>query len=164
MRKHVTNKEYETALHNSDNNSILMKISNQYYKNLSEDVLTDCRLYALWRCLSYYDASKGTKFTTNLWKFMHFECKKALQQKYRLNRIPTISINDNIDIPYENINLESIQEYLSILPPSYKKIIFEYYMEARTMEEIGKINNTTREAARQKLNRAIKLLRKMCNK
>mgnify|MGYP001579968962 CR=1 FL=1 len=160
MRKEVSNKEFEYANNNIDNINIIRKVTSKYNKQIDQDVLKSCGLTALWKCLSYHDNSKGQKFTTNLYKFTDWECKKQL--KTQKSQKTMYQFPKNFDIhTCQNKNSEYIKDCMDSLSIKNKEIIQQYFFDNKTMSEVGQMLNISKEAVRQKLNRAISDLKKV---
>jgi RNA polymerase sigma factor (sigma-70 family) len=167
VRRMVTNEEFNEALKNKDNEKIIKAVLARYYHVIPADKLKDCGYDALWRCLGYHIPGKGNKFTTSLWKFTTWECRRALkrihnEQSTHTINISTIETKEKFDIPMpmDSESILHLRECLTLLNTESKQIIHEYYFEHRTMQEIGELHGYSKEAARQKINKAVRELRK----
>ena len=158
-RKVVSNEEFEQALNNTDYKKVIKKVLGHYANSLTSEELHDCGLHGLWRFLGYHQTNKGKKDTTNLWWFVSNECKRAMRK--RLSAKPAVSIEFDIENPQDNPEVQHIRECISLLPKHYQNVLKQYYFEKRTMEEIGKLNDYTKETARQKINKALNQLREI---
>lgn len=160
-RREVTSQEFEEAYANLDNVRVMRTVTNKYSKILSVDDLKSCALQGLWRCLAYHDDTKQ-KFTTSLWRFTNWECRRELaKMRYKKNSMYTQSLS-NMDVEYKpNPAIQDMMECMELLPDTDKNIIQQYYFERRTMEEIGQINRYSKEAARTKIKKAVKKLREI---
>jgi RNA polymerase sigma factor (sigma-70 family) len=168
QRRQVTNEEFNTALADKNNSRILKKVSSKYINVIPQQELYSCALHSLWRCLSYHKDSFGQKFTTSLWRFMEWECNRELKrlqnEKNKSVNISTLETKEKFDSPAKlpNDETENLYECIDMLPDGYRTLIVEYYIERHTMEEIGKMHGYSKEAARQKINKALIELRKIC--
>ncbi len=163
-KKKVTNDEFSRALANSDNNNIIQSVLVRYNKLIPPDELHACGLEGLWRTLMYHQDNRGNKFTTSLWKFTDWECKRQLKKNKKKNSHYVVSLsNDKIDIAeeQENPTAQDMRECIAKLRPAYRSLIQEYYYNQKTMEEIGVEYGYSKESARQKINQALKDLRKL---
>lgn len=160
-KRKVTNEEFEQAYTNKDNRLIIRSVTSMFANVIPEDELVSCGLNALWRCLSQHQSSYGQKFTTSLWRFTNWECLRELKNIQRTKKSLNI---DNINVSTKQVseNLSHLRECMTLLSESNKQLIQEYYLDKRTMEEIGKLHGYSKEAARQKINRAVIELRKLC--
>jgi RNA polymerase sigma factor (sigma-70 family) len=163
----VTDAEFRQALSDKNNKNIINSVLSHYYNIIPQDDLESCGLDALWRCLGYHQADKGNKFTTSLWKFTTWECRRKLKEirrhtLHRVVNISTIEKDDKFDIPEpkQNPDIEHLRECINLLPFKDKQIIQEYYFDRYTMEQIGQLHNYSKEAASQKINKAVNKLRK----
>ena len=163
MRRKVNDEEFRLASENKDNINVMRTVTNRYRGCISEEDLKSCALLGLWRCLGYHDDTKQ-KFTTSLWRFTDWECKRELAKKKSMkNNVNVQSIIDlDIMAPAENENIIHVKECLELLAEEDKEVIQQYYFEKRTMEEIGQIHQYSKEAARQKIRKAVVKLREIC--
>lgn len=163
----VTNQEFDAALANKDNEKIIKAVLSRYYTVIPADKLKTCGYDALWRCLGYHEPNRGNKFTTSLWRFTIWECRRTLKHIRKEQSLHTINISAietkekfDIPMPVETDDIIHLRECINLLKHDDKQIIYEYYFERRTMEEIGKLHGYSKEAARQKINKAEIELRK----
>lgn len=152
-------------MRNEDNQNIIKTVTNKYRAIISIDDLQRCGLHGLWRALQYHQDGRGQKFTTSLYRFVDWECKKELNRitKQRKNvSLETIKI----DVPYwgPTEDTEHLRECLKLLPKPESQLVDMYYFRDMTLEEIGRNNRYTKEAARQKLNKAVQKLTKIYTK
>ncbi len=70
----------EDALKNKDIVNIMHDASKTFRKQLDEDTIHSCKLYALWRSLINFKPEKNIKFTTYLYNAVKFECLKHLKK------------------------------------------------------------------------------------
>jgi RNA polymerase sigma factor (sigma-70 family) len=168
QRRPVSNEEFNAALANEDNNKIIKKVLSTFSHVIPPEDLEICGQEALWRCLGYHEQGKGNKLTTSLWRFTQWECLRTLKKIRRENNkrminISTIETKEKFEIPINN-NEEAkhLHECISLLSPLDRELIQEYYFDRRTMHEIGKLHGYSKEAARQKINKAVNRLRQYC--
>ena len=154
--KNVTDKEFEEAYSNQDNKNIIKAATKKYSNKLSEDAQKTCGMHGLWRCIQNHDDSYGRKFTTSLFIHVDWECKREIGV---MNRKPMSSLGENdSDIPSPAVSGE-YSEILETLPEKQKKIMYQRFFENKTLEEIGKSEGYSKEAARQNINKIILKLR-----
>lgn len=166
MRKQVSNEEFETAYKNKDNKRVISTVIKKYMRSIDLHDLQSAGMMALWRCLSYHDDSFNQKFTTSLWRFTDWECKRILRSQKNKVKCAQLSVIES-DFPENQIvtdNEKYIKECIHLLPTSDKSILELYYYDNRTMDEIGKLNGYSKEAARQKINKSLKKLQEIFNR
>lgn len=152
QRKEISNKDYNEAFNNLDNKNIINSVLSKYRGRLDEDTLKMCGLNALWRCLQFHDTNYKTKFTSSLWRFTNWECRKELQTLARSKYRPT----DLFDVPEnEEDCLDVFNDIGTILNEEYSKIVKLRFIEGLTLQEIGTHFGYSKEAARQKLKFAL---------
>jgi len=177
MSKEVSNEEYvkmfgtpnmpssSMTKEQRDNHLTMRKVANRYKNILDKDEIYWCMLEAMRRCIKHHEAGRGNKFTTSLWTFIRWECQREVAKKLKQLEHQPMSINEHkhfdIMAPEENMNISHIQECITLLPEPSKELIQEYYFDKYTMEEIGARHNYTKEAARQKVKKAVNQLREI---
>lgn len=167
VRKQVSDEEFKQALANKDNEKVIKAVLSRYYSVIPADDLETCGLEGLWRCLGYHKDGKGNKFTTSLWRFTEWECKRALKKLRRQAstiNMSTIETKEKFEVPVplDNPDIVHLHECIALLKPMERELIKQYYFDRHTMEEIGNIHGYSKEAARQKINKALQELRKHC--
>jgi len=156
LKKHVTNAEFETAYKNQDNSNIIKSVTKKYSPVLSEDTQKTCGMHGLWRCIQNHDYKYGRKFTTSLFLHVDWECKREL---VRLKKRPVSFLGElDTEIPGPVASVE-ISDILDALTKKQKEIMHQRFYENRTLEEIGKKQGYSKEAARQNINKILSKLR-----
>lgn len=130
-------------------NGIMNAVASRY-KTIDPDQIDSIKLNTLWECIKKYNPEKGAKFTSFLYQNLNFAFKNELKKKSREfstdvleNNTPDTTVN-NSDI-FDGIPLESA------------KLIKQKYIYNMTMNEIGKMNGYSRETARRKVAKAVKI-------
>lgn len=160
QKKTVSNEEYNIAYNNKDNQRIIKAVLFTYRGKLDEDTLKTCGLNALWRCLQNHNESFSTKFTSSLWRFVNWECKKELRTLATSKYKPL----ELFDVANEEEEMYSVFDDLhDVLDQEYCQIIKLRFLEKMTLREIGNKFGYTKEAARQKLEKAIGQIRMVYN-
>jgi RNA polymerase sigma factor (sigma-70 family) len=165
-RRRVTNEDFNKALANTNNIRLIKDVTNHYAQQIPADDLYRCGLNALWRCLSYHQDIYNQKFTTSLYRFVNWECRRELKkikrERQRTINISSIETKDTFAIPATESTdeVKHLYECIEMLPSQHKVLIQEYFIEKRTMQEIGKLHNYSKEAARQKIKKAVDALKK----
>lgn len=184
-RRFVSNEEYEAAWKNEDNRNMIRSETLAYAKQLDENSLDSCGMQGLWKALQYHRNDKGQKFTTSLWRFIHWECQRELRrvnrQKARERRLE----NDISELPESSLpldvrcrtpgkfgpdndakdrsdNLSHIRDCMQKLPLKVRRVVYQHFFENRTMDEIGMANGYSKETARSRLAQGVSLLKEWC--
>ena len=133
-------------------------VTKKYAKQLSQDSQKSCGLYGLWRCIQNHDEKYGRKFTTSLFIHVDWECKRELGL---LIKKPLFSLGEaDGDIQCLSASGD-FSEILDPLSDKQKEIMHQRFYENRTLEEIGKKQGYSKEAARQNINKIIAKLREI---
>ena len=154
--REVTNEEFETAYGNQDNKNIIKAATKKYSSKLSKAAQKTCGLHGLWRCIQNHADKYGRKFTTSLFIHVDWECKRELGI---LSRKPLSFLGEcdnEIASPPPSGEISDILEPLS---DKQKEIMYQRFYENRTLEEIGKKQGYSKEAARQNINKILSKLR-----
>ena len=106
MKKKISDEEFKAAYTNTDNKNIIKKVISKYDKIISPDNLESCGDNALWRTLQSHDESYEQKFTTSLYRFCEWECKRELRRNNRKNTINAVGIHN---IPSDELNSYSYE-------------------------------------------------------
>ncbi len=154
--KKVSDQQFEIAYKNPDNKNIIRSVTKGYSGQLSKDEQLICGMHGLWRCLQNHDDKYGRKFTTSLFIHVDWECKRELS---RINKKKMSSLGEQAkDIESRNEDA-GMPEILEFLPENQKNIVIQRFYENRTLEEIGKSQGYSKEAARQNINKIIQKLK-----
>lgn len=156
-RKFVDNSIYTNAYENKDNQQIIKSVLSKYRGRLTEETLKSCGLNALWRCLQQHDEKYTTKFTSSLWRFVHWECKKELKTLARSKFRPQELTDIAEEVPLDNL----FDDISSILDQEQAKIVKLRFLEGMTLKEIGNTFGVTKEAVRLKLKKALNQIKKL---
>lgn len=164
-RREVPNEELRIALQNEDNQAMIKTVTHKYRSSISQEDLHRCGLHGLWRALQYHQDGRGQKFTTSLFRFVDWECKKELKKANSQKKALSLEAI-NVEVPYfeKDDDPEHLRECLKLLPKKESQLVDMYYFRNMTLEQIGRANQYTKEAARQKLGKAIQNLAKIYTK
>lgn len=177
MKKEVSNEEFVKAFgqldtpidkmtkEQRDNHKLMRSITNKYANVLTEEEIYSCMMRATLRCLAHHENDKGNKFTTSLWRFITWECNRELTKKFKETNNQFVSINEFDNFDYQAVeesdDISNLRECIGLLPQAEQELIKEYYFDRYTMEEIGVKHKYTKEAARQKINKALVKLKEI---
>lgn len=140
-RRFVSDEEIEKALRNSDIYSIIKSECLKYKKVLDEHQRKSAGLEALWKTLGYHVDGKGLKFTTNLYKYLHFELRRELKKQNKHLNTKRITKEFKCSTEESNIDFEDSLEYIkNSVSENVSKVVRQYCLEKRKPSEIAKIN------------------------
>lgn len=171
-RRVVSDQEFADAYENKDNRSIIKKVCNGYRKVLPEDSREDCGMVGLWRALQYHRGEFNQKFTSSLYRFVDWECKREFRKLYGRKRYrQTVSfvqwtpdaeqatcVVHDLTIKED---LEHLQACMDKLHPDDREILKQYYFKDLTMTEIGFRRSFSKECARDRIEKALQNLRRV---
>jgi RNA polymerase sigma factor (sigma-70 family) len=163
--KEVSSQELETAFNQQDNFLIIHKVLAKFNKQLDKDVLRQCGMVALWKCIQKHDATKQ-KFTSSLYNLTRIECFNALSRQYSKRKQHTASldaIKEKASFKYDELKILrkcehndrlsekditpklDIELILSKLNDVERSIIIERYIDNRKLEDIAAIHKKSRQ-------------------
>jgi len=149
---------FEDYWKSSDVQNIMNKVANRYKNAIDFDDIESIKMQTLWKCIDKYDSSRGTKFTSYLYAQITFAFKNKLKKK----RIEFN--NDSLEkVDTKNRSRMEVFDILTGLDPELKDVIDKRFYHNMTMVEIGESNGYSRETARRRLKKAIKMCRKNCS-
>jgi RNA polymerase sigma factor (sigma-70 family) len=150
----VTDKNFEKALMDSNNQRIMNKVSGKYINSIDYDELESEKLIVLWECLKTYDPERRKKFTSFLYQKLDWRYKKILRERKR--RRPLFCDNLDLKNSKDGLDVEKrIVSHTDGLPKHLKNVIVQYYLYNMTIEEIGRENLYSRETARRLIKKAL---------
>lgn len=159
----ITNEDFEAALEDIDNKRIMRAACKKYKPYLDADTLHGCRIIGLWKCLKKQSDGEA-KFTTRLFNYVKWECQKEL---VRNNKSSATSLEVcGVTVyakPQENTRLSHVFECMDKMSEEEQELIRYRYVEGMTLKEIGRNYNVSKETARQRINRAITKLKRICS-
>jgi RNA polymerase sigma factor (sigma-70 family) len=157
-KNEVTNQQLVDAFQNPDNRNIIRDVCNQYRTILSTDVLRTCGLNGLWKCLEKHDDKLGSKFTTSLYQFVDWQCKKQVRTSSQSDA-PTEHAFDIEDCTTPVLDRIIIRECIDALPDNYRFVIIGKFFEGKSNAEMGRELGCSRENVGQLLKRALSAVR-----
>lgn len=133
---------------------IMKAVENKYSKNIDPDQLESIKLNTLWECTKKYDETRGAKFTSFLYQQLTFAFKNELKRKKK-----EFSTENIESLQLVTTNDQDIYDIMNEVSPDVSRIILQKYLYNMTMVEIGQANGYSRETARRKLSKAIKIFK-----
>lgn len=163
MRK-VTDEQFREALDIEDNRNIMRKVTSRYAALLHPDDLYTCSLYALWRTLQCHDPSYNQKFTTSLFRFCEWECKRELRKNSTKILSMTVPLeqaaqSDVGEETFPTVDDEWIKEAIEQLDDEDREIVRFYFIEQHSLREVSARFGLSKQAARKRKNEAMKNLK-----
>lgn len=139
--------------------SIMTKVSGRYRKNIDVDDIDSIKMDTLWSCVERFDPSRGAKFTSYLYQQLSYAFKnKVKKKKFQFSNVADL---EKVDIDFENYM--NVKEFLVGLDEELIEVIEQRFYKNMTMIEIGRVNGYSRETARRRVQKAVKICKDMCN-
>lgn len=149
-------KNIENYLKDKNILNIMNKVSFPYQKNIDYDEIDSIKMDVLWDCIKKYDPKRGSKFTSYLYQQLSFAFRSKVKKKKREYSSDFVEESTPCLRTQSDMNCYDILEGL---PKDVSYIIKQRFMENMTMKEIGSANGYSRETARRKLLKAVKICR-----
>ncbi len=139
--------------------SIMAKVSGRYRKNIDVDDIDSIKMDTLWSCVERFDPNRGAKFTSYLYQQLSYAFKnKVKKKKFQFSNVADL---EKVDIDFENYM--NVKEFLVGLDEELIEVIEQRFYKNMTMIEIGQVNGYSRETARRRVQKAVKICKDMCN-
>ena len=148
-------KQFEEHWKSSDIQNIMNKVANRYRKAIDTDDIESIKMQTLWRCMDKYDPDRGTKFTSYLYQQLSFAYKNKIKKKRMEYNVDIVE-----DVDRKLQQRMEVGDILMGLEPEYRDVINKRYYYNMTMTEIGNSNGYSRETARRRLKKALKICKK----
>jgi hypothetical protein len=160
MSKIITNEDILNIYNNDKYKKLMYAASRFYLKVLDEDEIESCKLKAILLSLDKYDASKGTKYETFLYRGVLLECKTQSKLK-RNNRNIVFNSGDEDIFIQDNRGSESDYNELIELIDTIENgnLLKMKYIENMTLKQISKINGESEQLIHNKVKKAKKTLK-----
>ena len=155
MKQHISNDELRQAIDDPENQDMIRRVCAYYSRTLSPDTLKACGEAAIWRCLQSHRDDMGQKFTSSLYRFIHWECLREIHN----NKKQFAELPDEVSSPESDPTQAIIlQECLEILPQEAREIVVARYIENRTLADIGNRHHYSKQGIQNILTRSIKAM------
>ena len=149
-------KDIENYLKDKNILNIMNKVSFPYKNNIDHDEIDSIKMDILWDCINKYDPTRGSKFTSYLYQQLSFAFRSKVKKKKK--EYASESVRDSTPCLKTQSDM-NCYDILEGLPLDVSSIIKQRFVENMTMKEIGNANGYSRETARRKLLKAVKICR-----
>lgn len=170
--RRVGDAEFVAALADPDNANVLKATLRRYANLLDQDERTSCGLKAVWRTLRHHRDDMGQKFTTSLVRFVHWECRREAARRGGKSPPGTLPFSDrdaaarprrDDGASERHEEMEHVLTRLPLLPRAWqRRMLRQHFLQGMSVDEVGVANGCTREAARQRIRKAVDKLRELC--
>jgi hypothetical protein len=142
------NDKINDALNDDNIVKIMNKAAKRFRNQLDSDCIKTCQLNALWKTFVNYDANKGAKFTTYLYKGVFIECMKEIKFSNKSKCFGKLHSN----IPSSNdpfFHIDLMDEFKNV----DDKNLIEDRISNMTIAEISEKYGKNRESIRRKIHK-----------
>jgi RNA polymerase sigma factor (sigma-70 family) len=151
-------KTFEEYWNKIDIRNIMNKVAGRYKNAIDLDDIESIKMQTLWNCIKKYDPTRGSKFTSYLYQQLSFAFKNKLKTK-------SIEYSNNGPVEKQDWRTSTKYEVIDVLTgldSDLTEVINQRFYYNMTMVEIGEANGYSRETARRRLKKAIKMCQKNC--
>lgn len=141
----------EDALNNKDFQKVMHKASNRFVRQLDPDTVQSCQMTALWRAMSKFDHSRGTKFMTYLYKCVFVECLKETKFVNKGRQAGQRKLHDNIEAARNDSSL-TLVDIMDEVKNEEEAALLRDKLANKTIAEMAESRNVSRETVRRQLN------------
>ena len=134
---------------------IMNAVSGKFINAIDHHDISSISMCTLMRCVERYDPTKGAKFTSYLYQQLVYAYKNELKKKK-----PEFSC-DTIEKSFDMQSKNEVYEILESIPENMKKIIQQKFYYDMSFKEIAQENGYSRETARRRFQKAMKLCKKI---
>lgn len=134
---------------------IINTVSGKFVNSIDHHDLSSISMCTLHRCIERYDPTKGAKFTSYFYQQLLYAFKNELKKKK-----PEFSC-DTIEKSFDMQSKNEVYEILESIPENMRSIIKQKFYYQMSFKEIAEANGYSRETARRRLNKAMKLCKKI---
>lgn len=158
-KKVISNEEYVIAYNDTQNKKI-MRAASKSFRGLSPETKKSCCMNALWLTLIHHRDGFGQKFTTNLYKFVVWECSKELTKHNRIISRECQMLDEDVglSVSYDDVPVY-MQDCIQQLSPKLATVIKQKFFDNMTLAEIGRANGYSKQMANVNLNKGLEKLR-----
>jgi len=140
--------------------NIMNAVANRYSRSIDRDEIESIKMITLWKCRDKYDPTRGAKFTSYLYQQLSFAFKNELKKKKQMFYLDNFQLDFvKCDSKYQDTGRE-FTDILTGLPDEVSSILKQRFLGNMTMVEIAKANGYSRETARRRLKKAVKMCKK----
>ena len=153
-KRHISNTEYEQA--RAEHLELITNVARQYANVLTPEMLAAAGDMALWRCLQKYDPSFGQKVTSSLYRFIHWECLRSIQENRKYS---TASIIGDVEGDAESVAIQMIlDDYLSLLGRRERRIVEARFLANHTLAEIASVEGYSKQGVKDIVDRSLRVM------
>jgi RNA polymerase sigma factor (sigma-70 family) len=173
LAREVTDLEFRKAYYGideeskkaaADNRGIIKAVLKRYSFQLESDDLESIGMYALWKCLRYH-VDGYQKFTTNLYRFVHWECQRELGKKKPKEREEVYAakrMSRQEEEYFQEKTVAEVREHMTLLPKGWmKKLLYWHFFLELPQYEMAKRCGCSPRIISMRLATAIKHLRSL---
>lgn len=156
MKKKVTNEELRQAKRQYA--ETLQRTTARYANILSAEMREACGDMALWRCLQCYDPSFGQSVSSSLFRFIHWECRKAIRELNNMVQCGELREQETEDkTPCLTM---MVNDCLSTLSSRDRRMVEARYLHRCTLQEIANQEGYSRQGVKNILDRCLSRMAK----
>ena len=147
---------FDKIANNEDYQKLMNKVMRPWHGNFTPEEMEQLKLICLWKCTQNFDATKEVKFTSYLYASLRNAIIREIKNKNSKYSYSDIGDSNNLSCG-SGVGSIDTKNAIGNLPDEYQNIIFQRFFSNMTVAEIGRANGYSRETARRKIKKAVKL-------
>lgn len=152
-KRFISDQEFEAA--RRQHLQLIQNVARVYATSLSPEELQAAGDMALWRCLQSHNPKYGSKFTTSLYRFIHWECIRAIKER-RANETTLVG---DVEGTTDNQAIQMIlEDYLNLLDERDRRIVEARFLESCTFEEIANREGYSKQGIKHIVERSLSVM------
>ena len=152
MERLITNDDIQRIYKDDSYQKIMYSASRFYLNVLDSDEIESCKLKAIFLSLKNYDSSKGSSYTTFLYRGIIQECKTQAKIKRKMSSIFDV---DFIQSKYNDTELLELNDLIDNIEGG--SLLKMKYVDMMTLEEISKELKISKQSVHERIKKAKKI-------
>jgi DNA-directed RNA polymerase specialized sigma24 family protein len=152
MERLITNDDIQRIYKDDSYQKIMYSASRFYLNVLDSDEIESCKLKAIFLSLKNYDSSKGSSYTTYLYRGIIQECKTQAKIKGKMSLIFDA---DFIQSKYNDTELLELNDLIDNIEGGL--LLKMKYIDMMTLEEISKELKISKQSVHERIKKAKKI-------
>lgn len=149
------NDKIEKALKDANLQGIMNKAASTFTRQLNQDEIYTCKINALWKSLTHWDASRKTKFSTYLFNGVKYECIREVKFKRKDKATGGKDLDKTIASLDNHVAEIDLYDEIDNLPHAG---LIKDRAKSFTINEIAQRHDINRESTRRRIKKSSKLL------
>lgn len=135
--------------------------SSKFKHQLTHDILENCCLHALYKCMQTHNPLLANKFTSSLYNHVVWQCMQAISEQRNKS---TNNLLFDLSVAHKMGETLVLNEFLAILDDRDREMVRDRYLNSLTFVELARKYNCTPPGAKFIVSNAIDRMNLVYNK